>query len=136
MANVDSISTRAKSYGFNSFNVDGNDVSEVYKISKKSIEFIREGKGPQLIEAKTYRWEGHYSGEPCVYRDKKELEEWQKKCPIKRFKELLIKEKIITEKTFNELDSDIKNEIEEACEFAFNSPEFEADQFNEYVFKE
>lgn len=136
MANVENISIRARSYGFESFNIDGNDVAEVYEVSKKSIESIREGRGPQLIEAKTFRWEGHYSGEPGVYRDKNELEKWQHKCPIKRFKELLIKEKIITEKTFNELDSDIKNEIEEACEFAFNSPEFEADKFNEYVYKE
>jgi acetoin:2,6-dichlorophenolindophenol oxidoreductase subunit alpha len=67
---------RASAYGLESLIVDGNDVDEVYGIASVYIERAREGAGPSLIEAKTYRKGGHSRADPAKYRPQKEVEEW------------------------------------------------------------
>jgi TPP-dependent pyruvate/acetoin dehydrogenase alpha subunit len=70
---VEDLSIRAKSYNIPGFTVDGNDVLAVYEIAEKTIESARRGKGPSLVECKTYRWHGHHAGEPrdgLLYRKK------------------------------------------------------------------
>jgi TPP-dependent pyruvate/acetoin dehydrogenase alpha subunit len=87
---VKKVSDRAKAYSIPGVAIDGNDVLKVYETTKEYVDRARMGKGPGFIECITYRWEGHYHGEPQVYRTKEEVEEWKKNCPIGRFAQVCI----------------------------------------------
>jgi len=121
---LDDLSQRAASYGIPGETVDGNDVLAVYEAVNKAVKNIRAGKGPILIECKTYRWKGHHAGEPASlqYRDPQEVEAWIKKCPIKQLEKLLLKENIISRDEINKIYKDIENELDEAITFAKESP--------------
>ncbi|MDI6602323.1 MAG: thiamine pyrophosphate-dependent dehydrogenase E1 component subunit alpha [Thermoanaerobacteraceae bacterium] len=125
---------RAASYGIPGVQVDGNDVIAVYEAVKAAIERARGGGGPTLIECKTYRIKGHFEGDPEVYKTKEEQEEWLKKDPIKRFTDMLLSRGDITQGELNDLDRDVKNEIEEAIKFAEESPWPKAEEALEDVF--
>jgi pyruvate dehydrogenase E1 component alpha subunit len=117
---------RKASYGIEGCKVDGNDLLAVYEAAGEAVSRAREGKGPTLIECKTYRWRGHYEGEAdrtFLYRPKEEIEEWMKKCPIDRFKKLLLEKKVSKETNLKKIDEQIQAEIEEAIEYAKNSPD-------------
>ena len=77
------------------------------------------------MECKTYRWRGHHEGDPNQggrYRSKEEIQAWMQKCPIKRFEEKLIKERILEQTEIENICKKIGEEIEEAVEFAKQSP--------------
>ena len=117
------IAVRAKAYDIPGVVVDGNDVLEVYRVTKEAIDRARRGEGPSLIECKTYRWKGHHVGDPGrVYRLEKETEEWKGHCPIKTFRERLIKEKISSEEELSLIEKNTKEIIKEAADFAIQSP--------------
>jgi len=117
------LAVRAKAYDIPGIVVDGNDVSEVYRVTKEAVERARKGEGPSLIECKTYRWKGHHVGDPgLVYRLEKETEEWKNRCPIKTFRERLIKEKIFSKEELDLIEKDTKEMIKEAADFAIQSP--------------
>lgn len=117
------IADRAIAYGIPGIVIDGNDLLAVYENSKKAIEKARAGNGPTLIECKTYRLEGHYTGDPEeTYRSRNEVEEWKKKCPIKRFEKFLLEKNIISLEKIEKIHFEIKNEVEEAIKFAEESP--------------
>jgi len=83
---VKDVSKRAAGYGIPGVIVNGNDVFEVYEASKAAIERARNGQGPTLIEAKTYRIKGHFVGDPETYRTKEEVKErFTKNDPLKNF---------------------------------------------------
>ncbi len=82
---------KALAYGIPGIQVDGNDVLAMYAVTKEAVERARNGEGPTLIEAYTYRLGAHTtSDDPTVYRDDAEVEEWRKKDPIDRFRKYLI----------------------------------------------
>lgn len=121
---LENLSQRAVSYNIRGETVDGNDVLAVYESTNRAVKEIRAGKGPVLIECKTYRWKGHHAGEPASlqYRDPKEVEAWMKKCPIKRFEKALLNENIINQAEIDKMRKDIDKELDEAVEFAKGSP--------------
>ena len=122
VTNTKNIADRACAYNIPGYVVDGNDVLEVYRITKKAIEQARKGEGPTLIECKTYRFKGHHVGDPgLIYRLEKERQEWMERCPIKTFRERLIKEKIVSKDELTLIEKDAKNMIKEAIEFAVQS---------------
>jgi pyruvate dehydrogenase E1 component alpha subunit len=117
------LAVRAKAYDIPGVVVDGNDVLEVYRVTKEYVDRARRGEGPSLIECKTYRFKGHHVGDPGrVYRLEKETKEWKKRCPIKTFRERLIKEKISSEEELSLIEKDTKKMIKEAVDFAIQSP--------------
>ena len=123
VTNTKDIATRARAYDIPGVVVDGNDVLEVYKVSQEAVERARKGEGPSLIECKTYRWKGHHLGDPGqVYRLEKETEEWKEHCPIKTFRERLIKEKIFSKEELDLIEKNTKKVINEAADFAIQSP--------------
>lgn len=88
---TDSVTKWAAGYGLESARVDGNDVSAVYAAACKAIEHIRSSGTTYLLECLTYRVEGHYCGDPCLYRDKQETRRWQtEKDPIKLLRNNLL----------------------------------------------
>ena len=122
---IKDISIRASGYNLPGVTVDGNDVIEVYGAASKAIKRARAGDGPTLMECKTYRIRGHHEGDPNQggrYRDKKDIEAWKKKDPLKRLADKLITDEVITKKKLAELEKDTRDEIDEAVKYASQSP--------------
>lgn len=116
------IADRAMAYGFPGVTVDGNDVLAVYEAAREAVKRAREGAGPTLIECKTYRWRGHFEGDPTVYRPKEEVEEWMERDPIPRLARYILDNNIATEEELKEIEENIIRELEEAVKFAEESP--------------
>ena len=135
--NVDYNYQRACAYGIpGHFIEDGNDLLAVYNKFEELVKYVREGNGPVLVEAITYRWFGHSTSDPGKYRTKDEVDEWKKKDPIFRFKNYLIENKIATEQELNDMDAASKAAVEESVQFALNSPEPKLESAFEDVFAE
>lgn len=123
VTNTPDLAVRAKAYDIPGVVVDGMDVEAVYNVMVDAVKRAREGKGPTLIEAKTYRWQGHHVGDPADYRarrDEKEKEKWMKKCPIVNYRKKLLASKI-TEAEIKKLEDAIEKEIMNAVKFAVDS---------------
>jgi len=115
-AGIKDFSDRAKAYGFPGVTIDGNDVIEVHKTAVKAIDNARKGKGPTLIECKTYRWYGHSEIDPADYRSQEELEKWKKLDPIPRAEKILTDMGILDKPKREALVQTINQEIDEAVE--------------------
>ncbi len=111
------IAQKALAYGFRGIRVDGNDPLAVYCVVKEAADRAREGKGPTLIEAFTFRMGAHSSSDdPTRYCPKEKYEEWAKKDPIRRFKHYLIRKAIWSEEKDQAEIESIKKEINETIE--------------------
>ncbi|AEE90830.1 acetoin dehydrogenase E1 component (TPP-dependent alpha subunit) [Tepidanaerobacter acetatoxydans Re1] len=128
------VADRAAAYNIPGAAVDGNDVEAVYEIVKEAVEKAREGEGPSIIEAKTYRWLGHSKSDPRVYRTREEEEAWKQKCPIKRYRQKLISEGTATEEELDEIEKSVEKIIQEALEYAQNSPEPKVEEIMDGVY--
>lgn len=119
------ISDRALGYGIQGITIDGNDVTEIYIQMREAVERARSGKGPTLLDCVTYRFFGHFTGDPgrgITYRSREEMEEWLERCPIKRLREYLFREGLLSDEKEKEIQSNVKRSIEEAVRFAQESP--------------
>ncbi|MBP9015508.1 MAG: pyruvate dehydrogenase (acetyl-transferring) E1 component subunit alpha [Candidatus Atribacteria bacterium] len=116
------IAERAKGYGIPGVSIDGNNVLEVYETAQIAIERARQGEGPTFIEARTYRWKGHSKSDRQAYRTKEEVREWMNKDPIK-FLEKHLREETVREEELENIKKQVEREIEEAINFALESPE-------------
>lgn len=134
MIKIEHIADRAAAYGIPGKVVDGTDIIETMNVVYEAVENARIGNGPALIEAKTYRWKGHSKSDAKKYRTREEEVEWREKDGIKKFKELLIQEGLITEEKAKQLQQEAKQEIEESVIFAENSPEPSLDSLLEDVY--
>jgi len=119
---VENIADRAVGYEIPGVVVDGNDVLAVYEAVSAAVERARAGDGPSLIECKTYRWEGHYLGDPQVYRTKEDIGAWKEKEPVRRFAKKLIADGLITQAEVDESDRKARELVAEAEKFALDSP--------------
>jgi pyruvate dehydrogenase E1 component alpha subunit len=119
----ENLSDRGKAYGIMSEVVDGMDVIAVRDSALKAIDFCRSGKGPYILEMKTYRYRGHSMSDPAKYRTRDEVEKIrQNSDPIENIKNLLNKFGLEDE-TLKTIDSEIKSIVAEAANFAQESPE-------------
>ena len=139
MRSVDSVACkdvgkRSCAYGIPGHIIDGSDPVEVYNTVKKAARHARDGRGPSLIEAKTYRFYGHHPNDPAEYRGKEEVEYYtSEKDPVTNFKGRLLEGKIITEREIEEIESEVDKKIKDAVAFAEKSPEPELEKFLEEV---
>ncbi|WP_434297385.1 pyruvate dehydrogenase (acetyl-transferring) E1 component subunit alpha [Clostridium sporogenes] len=131
---IKDVADRGVAYNVPGIVVDGNDVFAVYEAAKEAIKRAREGKGPTLIECKTYRHRGHFEGDPCVYKPTEEQEEWLAKDPIPRFEKYLVENEIFTEEKLKEVQNKVESQIDEAVDFANNSPYPELESVLEDVY--
>ena len=120
---IENVAERAAGYGAPGVTFDGNDVEAVYEELGKAVKHCRAGKGPYMVEGKTYRHHGHFEGDPCSYRPEGELEQWLKKDPIVLYEKQLKKEGIIDDAFITKLRDDAKKEVDEAVVFARKSPQ-------------
>jgi TPP-dependent pyruvate/acetoin dehydrogenase alpha subunit len=119
---IKDIFKKAEAYGIPGVAVDGCDPIAVYEAMIEAVERARKGKGPSLIETKSYRWRGHFEGDPCEYRPKEELDNWLKKDSLVFYQNSLKKANVIDTKKISEVEREAKNIIEKAIQFAFESP--------------
>jgi 2-oxoisovalerate dehydrogenase E1 component alpha subunit len=134
---VKHVADRARGYDMIGQTVDGNDVLAVHQTTKWSVEECRRGRGPKLIEAKTYRLSPHTSSDDDRrYRPRAELEEWSKKDPIDRFRKQLLEDGELTEDDDREWRAAVRREVNEAVEQAERAPGPAPESALRYVFHE
>ena len=124
----ENLSDRGKAYGIKSEIVDGMDILAVRDSAIRAMDYCRSGKGPYILEMKTYRYRGHSMSDPAKYRTRDEVDKIRKTSdPIENIKSLLNKMGV-EEKTLKDIDTDIKSVIAEAAKFAQDSPEPSEDE--------
>lgn len=131
---IENIADRAVAYGIPGVVADGNDVLAVYEAAHEAVDRARKGKGPTLIECKTYRHKGHSRFDPATYRPKEEVEKWMKRDPIAQFKARLIEMKTLTEEEVNKIEQEVTATVDDAVKFAVESPHPAPEEALENVF--
>jgi TPP-dependent pyruvate/acetoin dehydrogenase alpha subunit len=134
MTAVEPISTRAVAYNIPGQTVDGNDVLVVYQVTQAAVERARAGQGPALIENYTYRWRGHSKSDRNVYRTAEEIEDWKRRCPIIRFKQVLTDAQIMSGAELEAIDQQAKLTIDHAAEQALTFPEPSPEHLEDEVY--
>lgn len=116
---VRDLADKAKAYGMPGEIVDGNDVIAVYEVTRRAVERAREGAGPTLIEAKTFRRLGHSEhDDPRKYVPAETFEEWERKDPIDRYEKHLVENEIVTRQEIEQVERRIEQELDEAQSWA------------------
>ncbi len=111
-------------HGITASQHDGNNVLDIYKTVSEAVKKIRKGEGPVFLEFLTYRWREHcgpFYDDHLGYRDKKEVEAWKKKDPVRHFEGHLLKNKIVSQKELDKIKKDVEEKIKEAFDFAKKS---------------
>ena len=121
-APVADLAVRAEGYGFPGVIVDGQDVLAVYQAVKEAAERARAGEGPTFVEAKTYRYRGHYEGDPQIYRLPGEMEAWQARDPIPAFRQRLLETRALDEPELVEIEAGVQAQLDEAVVYAKAAP--------------
>ncbi len=131
---VENVADRARAYGIRGEVIDGMDVLAIHKSGGEAITAARMGEGPILLECKTYRFVGHSRSDARGYRTKEEERHWKERDPISRLRNALITEAGFSESVFDEIDNEVKVELDEATEFARTSPDATPEQALEGVY--
>ena len=123
------IYTRGDSFGIKGEAVDGMDVVAVRDAGVKAAAHCRAGKGPYILEIKTYRYRGHSMSDPAKYRTREEVQKMRaQRDPIESIRSLLVSEKLSTEEEIKIIDKEIKEIINSCAEYAKESPEVPAEE--------
>ncbi|QGH34870.1 thiamine pyrophosphate-dependent dehydrogenase E1 component subunit alpha [Gracilibacillus salitolerans] len=131
----ENIADRAIGYGMKGIKVDGNEAFEVYKAVKEAHERALNGEGPTLIEAVSYRLTPHSSDDDdSTYRTKDEVSSEKSKDGIVRFKQFLMDKGYLTDALNEELETTIKQEINDATEYAENAPYADVSTLSNHVY--
>lgn len=119
-----SVAGRACAYGIPGHTVDGNDVLAVREAAAAAVTRARQGEGPSIVENQTYRYRGHFEGDPQKYRSEEEIQSAAvKNDPIERFRKQLLDAKVLTKKYETRLRREIEERIEEAVRFGLDAPQ-------------
>lgn len=122
------LSMNAAAFGIPGLQVDGMDVEAVYEAATIAAEYCRSGKGPYLIEAKTYRYRGHSMSDPAKYRTREEVQKMRtERDPIEHV-QMRLGELGVDDAAIKAIDDEVKKTVQEATEFAQKSPEPEASE--------
>ncbi len=119
---IDDLSKRAVAYGMPGLRVDGQDIRATHAAAGEAVARARRGEGPTLILAETYRYEGHYYGDPQVYRTKDEIEQWRKRDPLSIARDWIAADRLATAAELDAIDREVDEEIERGVRFAEESP--------------
>jgi pyruvate dehydrogenase E1 component alpha subunit len=116
------VAQKACAYEMASEFVDGMDVLAVREATMRAVDRARKEYLPTLLEIRTYRFMGHSMSDPGNYRTRAEIEKYQERDPIKLFSASLLEEKVVDEKTLEEIDQKVREEVEDSLRFADESP--------------
>lgn len=109
---------KGESFAVPGVQANGMDIDDTYNMLKQATEYVRAGNGPIILELKTYRYRGHSMSDPAKYRTKEEVEEYKKRDPIALVKDIILKNKYLSEEEIKQIDKDVKNQVAEIAEFA------------------
>ena len=115
------LKTWGEGYEVPSYRLDGNDVEEVITYMSQAVARARRGEGPTLLELTTYRWQGHFSGDPAAYRPPEELKAWKKRDPIKIAAQRLLERDGVSEEALAQIQQRVEAKVADAIEFSKNS---------------
>ena len=132
---IKDIADRAASYGIPGKVVDGMDVIAVREVTQQAVDRARQGNGPTLIEAKTYRFMGHSRGDPGKYREEEELTKWQNRDPIPRYRNYLL-EKGIDLQILETMEESVDEAIDATLQYALDAPPPDPSETYSHVFAE
>lgn len=122
------LADRGKAYGIPGMQVDGMDVLAVRAAAREALDHCRSGKGPYILEMKTYRYRGHSMSDPAKYRTRDEVDAMRKQHdPIEQLRDLLLREGA-DEASLKQIDQQVKSVVSDAADFALDSPEPEVDE--------
>ena len=119
---IKDVADRGAAYNIPGIAVDGNDPMAVYEAASEAVARARAGKGPTLLECKTYRQHGHFEGDPAIYKPKEEQAAWMEKDPMPRFAKFLVDNGVCTEEEVKAMDDQVAKEIEDSIAFADAQP--------------
>jgi TPP-dependent pyruvate/acetoin dehydrogenase alpha subunit len=131
---IDHISERAAAYGMPGVTVDGNDVEAVDDAVTAAVARARDGGGPSLVEAETYRWKGHSKSDKNLYRTREEIAAWRAKDPIIRFEHLVKERGMLDEAAVQQIRDEATQAIKDAVIAANGAPDARADDILDSVF--
>ncbi|NQY81645.1 MAG: pyruvate dehydrogenase (acetyl-transferring) E1 component subunit alpha [Alphaproteobacteria bacterium] len=134
-ANSEDLHRRGEAYGIPGMAVNGMDVEEVATAAQEAATHIRAGKGPIILEMKTYRYRGHSMSDPAKYRTKQEVDEVRNHSdPIEHVREILLASRSFSAETLKAVDKDIKAVVSKAASFAQESPEPDSEELYTDIF--
>ena len=119
---IKDVADRGAAYNIPGIAVDGNDPMAVYEAAEEAVARARAGKGPTLLECKTYRQHGHFEGDPAIYKPKEEQAAWMEKDPMPRYAKFLVENGVMTQDEVDAVDKQVEKEIEDAIAFADAQP--------------
>ena len=132
---AENVADRADAYSIPGAVADGNNLFAVYETAEKAVNRARKGEGPSLIEFKTYRWRAHFEGGGIPdLRPGDELEDWKKKCPVAFMEQQLLQMGIMDSEQLKALDAEIMAKVQDAVEFAMQSPDPDPEDALEDIF--
>jgi len=130
------IHKKANAFGLPGIEVDGMDVLAIREVTKRAVHRARSGEGPTLIEALTYRFRGHSLADPDELRSRQEKDAWLARDPIKRLKNYIISNNIANHAKIDKIHINVKEQIDDAIQFALSSPEPNVQDLKRYLFAE
>ncbi len=119
---IKDVADRGAAYNIPGIAVDGNDPLAVYEAAAEAVARARAGKGPTLLECKTYRQHGHFEGDPAIYKPKEEQAAWMEKDPMPRYAKFLVENGVMTQEEVDAVDAQVAQEIEDSIAFADAQP--------------
>ena len=128
------LSKKAEGYGISGERVDGMDVIAVREGVSEGVRQAREERRPTILEAFTYRYRGHSAADPEVYREREEVEEWQRKDPIEAFAQRCVEADVLGDREVREVREKAEERVRAAVEFAESSPEPALDTLYESLY--
>jgi pyruvate dehydrogenase E1 component alpha subunit len=131
------LSVRAQAFGIHTEAVNGQDVRAVYTTATGLVARARRGEGPAFLVCETYRYRGHHVGDinRAYYRSKAEEQEWvTQRDPLKLLADSLLDQRLTDQSVLDQIQADVKSEIEAAVQFAINSPYPDVSQVNQHVY--
>jgi acetoin:2,6-dichlorophenolindophenol oxidoreductase subunit alpha len=120
---IERIADRAAAYGMPGETVDGNDVEAVHVAAVEAVARAREGRGPTLLECVTYRWRGHFEGDPQPYRTSDEVEAWKDRDPLKSAEARLLSLGLADAAAIEAISAEIRAQVDAAVAFARAAPD-------------
>jgi TPP-dependent pyruvate/acetoin dehydrogenase alpha subunit len=131
---IEHVADRARGYGMPGVRVDGNDPLAVVAALADAVELARRGGGPTLVECVTFRFRGHYFGDPMAYIPKEQLAAAEKADPVPRFRSLLVSSGVCSERELDEVEASARAAVEEAVEIVAGAPATPIDELDRDVY--
>ena len=116
------LKTWGEGYEVPSFYLDGNDIEAVVEAVETAVDRARKGEGPTLLEFDTYRWQGHFAGDPAAYRPEDEVQRWKDRDPLKLCRKVLLEREKVSEDDIKRIEDEEEAHVQEMLKFSLESP--------------